>query len=322
MALKLSRLGTALQSAAYGFKAWADKICTQLETAINDQQSQLDTINAILDDNTLTPDKKPVWIFMYSFLTGEQSSLDSEATTYGITTEKTAYDNAVSALTTYLGTLTTPVAWNDVSGNTAITGTTLRSKFNDVLVKKQALLNKMHDTARSLANTAQSTATTANSNASTALTNAATAQSTANTANTNATAAQSTANTVKLNDKISGSWTVPGTILTGHDTGTDVTVTVASHDRHYGDNSVTTGVSGTTFTGLAYSWDYYIYYDDTTTSDTTPTYQITHAAAQAMPNKAAGRHFCGKITTPASGAADTSGGGGFSAGQITRVELT
>jgi hypothetical protein len=105
-------------------------------------------------DNVLTPGKKPVWIFMYSFLTGEQSALDSEATTFGITTEKTNYDTAVSALTTYLATLTTPVAWNNLTDNTTIVGTTFRSKFNDVLVDKQALLNKMHDASRSLANTA------------------------------------------------------------------------------------------------------------------------------------------------------------------------
>jgi hypothetical protein len=167
----------------------------------------------------LTPGKKPVWIFMYSFLTGEQSALDSEATTFGITTEKTNYDTAVSALTTYLATLTTPVAWNNLTGNTTIVGTTFRTKFNDVLVDKQALLNKMHDASLALANTAQTTA---------------------NTATTNAATAQTTADNVNKNDKNTASATIPTSILTATDAGSDVTIGVLGHDRQYGDGTSVT----------------------------------------------------------------------------------
>lgn len=240
------------------FHIWWDNFATTLEGNFNDLSDTVQALVDLNDDNTLTPAKKPMWIFMYSCLTSEQSSLDSQATTYGITTEKTNYDNAISALTTYLGTLTTPVAWNNLSGNTTIVGTTFRTKFNDVTTKKTILMNKMADKAKILADTAQtqantattnaataqSTANTANTNASTAqstansaqsdattaISNAATAQSTANTANT-------TANTVNRNDSISTSWTSPGTILSAADAGSDCTITIAGHTRKYTDVS-------------------------------------------------------------------------------------
>lgn len=52
MTLHLSRLGAALNSSPFGFKAWADKICTQLETAINGQQDQIDAITALQTQQT------------------------------------------------------------------------------------------------------------------------------------------------------------------------------------------------------------------------------------------------------------------------------
>jgi hypothetical protein len=96
----------------------------------------------------LIPSEKKVWVIpSYAVLTSEQSGIDARATAYGITTEKTDYDTALSALTTYLGTLTTPVAWNNTSGNTNVTRTTWDSKWNDVRVKKQILLNKIDQLA-------------------------------------------------------------------------------------------------------------------------------------------------------------------------------
>jgi hypothetical protein len=135
----------------------------------------LDVLADIASDNVLTPGEKPTIITDYGVITAEQAGIDAQATAYAITTQKTAYDNAVTALTTHLGTLTTPVAWNNLSGNTDIVGTTFRSKFTDVYTTRQTLLNAISAKAKTLADAAQSTANTANSNA-------ATAQSTANTA--------------------------------------------------------------------------------------------------------------------------------------------
>lgn len=239
-----------------------DKFYSKLE-------GNLDDIEAMFDDDVLTPSEKPVWVFMNSYLTGEQADLDAKATTYGVTTEKTNYDNAVSALTTYLATLTSAVAWNDMSGNTTITGTTLRSKFNDVLTTKQALLNVMHNSAKSLAD-----------------------------------AAQGTADTAVRDDSISSSWTSPGTILTGSDAGTDATITIANHVRKYS-NATEVAVTGGTITALAYSTTYYLYYTQTSKAGGSVAYVASTDPNDALP--AAGRHYCGKITTPASGGGSTSG---------------
>jgi hypothetical protein len=118
----------------------------------------LDVLADIASDNVLTPGEKPTIITDYGVITAEQAGIDAQATAYDTTTQKTAYDNAVTALTTHLGTLTTPVAWNDLSGNTDIVGTTFRSKFSDVYATRQALLNAISAAAKALADAAQDTA--------------------------------------------------------------------------------------------------------------------------------------------------------------------
>lgn len=128
--------------------AW--RVHTAEETALTTPAEELaaaamaDIID-ISSDNILSPPKKPSVILDYNTITAEQSGIDTRATALGITTEKTAYDTAISALTTYMATLTTPVAWNNLTDNTTIVGTTFRSKFQDVFTAKQALLNKIDE---------------------------------------------------------------------------------------------------------------------------------------------------------------------------------
>ncbi|HEX5305754.1 MAG TPA: hypothetical protein VFW82_06705 [Dyella sp.] len=112
----------------------------------------------IASDNLLTPGEKPVVIRDYNVITTEQGGIDAQATAYSITTQKTAYDNAVSALTSYLGTLTSPTAWNNLAGATTIVGSTFRSKFADVYTSRQALLNAIYAAARAKADAAQARA--------------------------------------------------------------------------------------------------------------------------------------------------------------------
>lgn len=132
------------------------------------------------------------------------------------------------------------------------------------------------------------------------------AQATADAAAADAATAQTTANTVKRDDKITGSFVVPANVVTSTDNGTNATITIAAHTRKYGDGS-SLSVAGGSLTG-AYSTDYGIYYNDTTTADTTPTYVKSTNLTQAVNSYAAGRHFVGNITTPASGGAATTGG--------------
>jgi hypothetical protein len=82
-------------------------------------------------------------------------------------------------------------------------------------------------------------------------------------------------------------------------------------------------VTGGNVTGLAYSTTYTIYYDQTSRAGGVVTYHATTDPNTGLANAAAGRHYCGKITTPAAGAGDTSGGvdppsggGGYVGGEI------
>jgi len=116
-------------------------------------QAAADAANAALtniaSDSILSPSEKPPVVQQYTVITGEQFGIDGQATAYGITTEKTAYDNAITALTTYLGTLS---GWNTIPGSdVAIVGATFRSKFADVYAARQALLTKIDAVSGTLA---------------------------------------------------------------------------------------------------------------------------------------------------------------------------
>lgn len=102
--------------------------------------------------------------------------------------------------------------------------------------------------------------------------------------------------------------TQPTSILTASDAGTDATITIAGHNRIYGDGTVL-AITGGSLMGLAYTTTYAIYYDDVTLADGTPTFVATTTLTDAQANKVDGRHFVGQITTPASGGGGTSGSG-------------
>lgn len=119
------------------------------QTAAGNAQTSANTANTALtniaSDSILSPSEKPSVVQDYTVITGEQSGIDAQATAYGISTEKTTYDSAVSALTTYLGTLS---GWNTVPGSdVAIVGTTFRANFAGVYTARQALLNKVSEIA-------------------------------------------------------------------------------------------------------------------------------------------------------------------------------
>jgi hypothetical protein len=122
-----------------------------------------------------------------------------------------------------------------------------------------------------------------------------------------ATAAQATADAVKVTDKLTASYVIPAAVLAAADVGTTATITIDNHVRRYGDGS-DLSITGGTLTGLTFATDYAVYYDDATFSDTTPTSAYTTTPSNALNNFAPGRHYVGLITTPADGAAGTSGG--------------
>lgn len=168
---RASAYTAALQAAPISGDSLSDDAADALAAA-NAAQAAANAANAdlanIASDSLLTPDEKPRVIQDRDVIVAEQSGIDAQATAYGIATEKTAYDNAVVALTNYLATLTAPVLWSNLAGNTAIVGATFRGKFADVYTTRQSLLNKIYETAKANAATAQAAANAAQTAANTA----------------------------------------------------------------------------------------------------------------------------------------------------------
>ncbi|CQR73296.1 hypothetical protein SOV_50790 [Sporomusa ovata DSM 2662] len=132
------------------------------------------TANALLadmsNDSKLTPIEKQSLQQTWSIIGSEYTLNLAQATAMGITTTKTAYTTAYTALNTYVPPLLT-----SLTTTSAIVGTTYRANFKAYYDARTNLLNAI--------------ATATEATANTAVTNASTAQTTANTANTNATTA-------------------------------------------------------------------------------------------------------------------------------------
>jgi hypothetical protein len=139
----------------------ATQAISDAAAAQSDATQALSDLTDIADDDILSVVEKSEVKRQYDTIIAEQPGIDAEATSYGITTEKTAYDNSVTALTTYLGTLTSPVAWNNFTDETALGaggGATFRTKFQDVYEDRQTLLNAIAAAAKVLADGAQTDA--------------------------------------------------------------------------------------------------------------------------------------------------------------------
>lgn len=136
--------------------------------------------NAVADmsaDNKLAPvEKLAVRKEWDSIIASEKSALNSQATTFGITTENTAYNNAWQALATYLNN---GVAWSsgvpswiadaNLGTTTTLVGSTFRLTVKTFYDARTALLNAIALKAKQLADTAQWTANGAATDASNAL---------------------------------------------------------------------------------------------------------------------------------------------------------
>lgn len=123
----------------------ADAALATATAAAASASAALAQLTSIASDSVLSPGEKPQAVLDYNVLISEQSGIDTQAVTFGITTERTAYDGAIGALTTYLGTLT---GWNVIpGGDVAIIGTTWRSTWGAAYGTRQTLLNKIADEA-------------------------------------------------------------------------------------------------------------------------------------------------------------------------------
>ena len=112
-----------------------------------DAQSKL---SDIASDGKLTANEKITAKREYDQIIAEQSGIDTQASGLGITTEKTAYDNAVTALKTYLRAsprilLDASYVWTSITGTTDVVRADWDSAWKLVYSTKQTLLNKIAD---------------------------------------------------------------------------------------------------------------------------------------------------------------------------------
>lgn len=133
------------------------------------------------------------------------------------------------------------------------------------------------------------------------------AQAAAEAADAAAANAQTAADDVTNAQELGASY-VSGVTITATDAGTDATITISAHTRHYPQPDGTTtdvSVNGGSLTGRAYSTAYYIYYDDAARAGGAVTYLST--TSQTTAAQIGDRHVVGAVTTPAAAAADTGG---------------
>lgn len=120
-------------------KARADQGVSDAGAAQSSANSALGQIGVIASDSYLDRSEKPSIVAKWQDIANEQSILDARAAAFGVTTERTTYNAAVSALSSYLSSLTP--AWYDYSQDTGIVRATFNGKFGDVYYARQALLD-------------------------------------------------------------------------------------------------------------------------------------------------------------------------------------
>ncbi len=146
------RVGGAWVSVRDETIATAQAAATAAAGAASAAQTSANAANSALadiaSDSVLTPDEKPRVILDRDVIVAERSGIEAQADNYAVTTEKAAYSGAVDTLVAYLATLTSPVLWSNLTGNTTIVGATFRATFAEVYTKRQALLDKINANAK------------------------------------------------------------------------------------------------------------------------------------------------------------------------------
>lgn len=137
-------------------------------------------------------------------------------------------------------------------------------------------------------------------------------------ANTAAAAAQTaaddaaTANTANARFLAISNSNVTGCTITATDAGSDVTISVSAHVRHYADGSQV-NVNAGSVTALSYSSHYWLFYDQASLAGGAVTYQATTNGPDALTTAAGGahpdRHLVGDVQTPAALGAPIPGDG-------------
>ncbi|WP_043316567.1 hypothetical protein [Microbulbifer sp. HZ11] len=175
------------QAAADNAQGAADDAQATANNASSDAAAALADLSDIAADGKLHPSEKIRANREYNEIVGEQAGIESQATSLGITTAKTNYSNAVAALTSYLQGLSP--TWNATNSTTSIVRSTWNTRWQDVYVKRQILLDTISGALKVLADNAQSSATNASNIASAAQASADAAQAAADDAQNDASTA-------------------------------------------------------------------------------------------------------------------------------------
>lgn len=151
----------------------ANTAATNAATAAATAQTSANTANALLtdiaSDNKLTPNEKSSVRQEWNVIAAEISINNTQADTFGITTEKSTYNSAFQTLANYLNNGTT---WStgvpswisdaNLSVTTTIVGNTFRANWKAYYDARTILLNAIAKKSKQLADAAQSSADTAN----------------------------------------------------------------------------------------------------------------------------------------------------------------
>lgn len=128
------------------FKIATGNVETGWSPAPEDAQSGVDSalasISDLASDSLLTALEKRTLKKEWDGIVAEKPTLEAQATTYGITTEKTNFTNAYNTLNTFI----TPLLSN-LTVTSSADGNTLRTNFKNYYSTKALLLKKITDTA-------------------------------------------------------------------------------------------------------------------------------------------------------------------------------
>jgi hypothetical protein len=127
----------------------AATLTTQSATAASQAATATSTLAAIASDSVLSRGEKAAVILEWEAISDEYADIDAKAAALSVTSERTAWQTARSALDAYLSSLTPP--WYDTSADTAIVAATFRGKFRDYYAARSVLLNKLVQVASTLA---------------------------------------------------------------------------------------------------------------------------------------------------------------------------
>ena len=126
-----------------------DSLISGIDTVANNAKQAIDDM---ANDNKITPVEKQDLKQQWDVIQSEKATLDAQADAYGITTEKTNYGTAYTALTS-----STPANTNvstlvsNLTTTSDVDGAGLRTKFKDYFDKRTLLLKKISDTSKTLA---------------------------------------------------------------------------------------------------------------------------------------------------------------------------